>query len=44
MQRHTGLQPYAAVLLALTPAVVLAAAAPAWRAAQADQVTALRNE
>jgi predicted permease len=35
---------YAGVLLALTPVVVLAAAIPAWRAACADPVVALRSE
>ena len=35
---------YAGVLLAVTPVVVLAAAIPAWRAAQADPVIALRSE
>jgi predicted permease len=35
---------YAGVLLALTPIVVVAAAIPAWRAACADPVAALRNE
>ena len=44
-----GLKPtdaitYAGVLLAVTPIVVLAAAIPAWRAAHADPVVALRNE
>ena len=35
---------YAGVLVAVTPIVVLAAAIPAWRAARADPVVALRNE
>jgi putative ABC transport system permease protein len=35
---------YAAVLMAITPVVVLAAAIPAWRAARADPVVSLRNE
>jgi len=35
---------YAGVLLAVTPIVVLAAAVPAWRAAHADPVAALRSE
>jgi putative ABC transport system permease protein len=35
---------YAGVLLAVTPIVVLAAAIPAWRAARANPVVALRNE
>ena len=35
---------YAGVLLAVTPIVVLAAAVPAWRAARADPVAALRSE
>jgi ABC-type lipoprotein release transport system permease subunit len=35
---------YAVVLLAVTPIVVLAAAVPAWRAAHADPVAALRGE
>ena len=35
---------YAGVLLAVTPIVVLAAAIPAWRAAHADPVAALRSE
>jgi predicted permease len=35
---------YAGVLLAVTPIVVLAAAVPAWRAAHADPVVALRAE
>jgi ABC-type antimicrobial peptide transport system permease subunit len=35
---------YAGALLAVTPIVVLAAAIPAWRAARADPVAALRNE
>jgi ABC-type antimicrobial peptide transport system permease subunit len=35
---------YAGVLLALTPIVVLAAALPAWRASQADPVSALRRQ
>ncbi|HEY7055696.1 MAG TPA: ABC transporter permease [Vicinamibacterales bacterium] len=35
---------YAGVLLALTPIVVLAAALPAWRASQADPVSALRSQ
>jgi len=44
-----GLKPtdaitYAGVLLAVTPIVVLAAAVPAWRAAHADPVVALRSE
>jgi predicted permease len=44
-----GLKPtdaitYAGVLLAVTPIVVLAAAIPAWRAARADPVAALRSE
>jgi putative ABC transport system permease protein len=35
---------YAGVLMAVTPIVVVAAAIPAWRAAAADPVVALRNE
>jgi predicted permease len=35
---------YAGVLLGVTPVVVLAAAVPAWRAARADPVAALRRE
>jgi putative ABC transport system permease protein len=35
---------YAGVLLAVMPIVVLAAAIPAWRAARADPIVALRNE
>jgi putative ABC transport system permease protein len=35
---------YAAVLMALTPFVVLTAAIPAWRAARANPVVALRHE
>ena len=42
--RATDTITYAAVLLAVTPAVVLAAAIPAWRAARADPAVALRNE
>jgi ABC-type antimicrobial peptide transport system permease subunit len=34
---------YAAVLLAVTPIILLAAAVPAWRAARIDPVTALRQ-
>lgn len=35
---------YIAVLLAVTPVILLAAAIPAWRAASIDPVTALRQE
>jgi predicted permease len=35
---------YAGVLAAITPVVAIAAAIPAWRAARADPVTALRSE
>jgi putative ABC transport system permease protein len=40
----TDVGTYAAVLLAMTPIVVLAAAIPAWRAAHVDPAIALRNE
>jgi ABC-type antimicrobial peptide transport system permease subunit len=42
--RATDVITYAGVLLAVMPLVVLAAAIPAWRAAGADPVVALRNE
>jgi predicted permease len=42
--RATDAVTYAGVLLAVTPIVVLAAAVPAWRAARADPVMALRHE
>jgi len=35
---------YAGMLLAVTPLIVLAAALPAWRAARADPIVALRSE
>jgi putative ABC transport system permease protein len=35
---------YIAVLLAVTPVILLAAAIPAWRAARIDPLTALRQE
>ncbi len=35
---------YAAVLIAVTPVILLAAAMPAWRAARIDPLTALREE
>jgi putative ABC transport system permease protein len=34
---------YAAVLMAVTPIILLAAAVPAWRAARIDALTALRQ-
>jgi hypothetical protein len=42
--KATDAMTYAGVLLAVTPIVVLAAAIPAWRAAQSDPVIALRSE
>ena len=42
--KATDVITYAGVLLAVTPIVVLAAAIPAWRAARANPVVALRNE
>jgi putative ABC transport system permease protein len=42
--KATDAMTYAGVLFAVTPIVVLAAAIPAWRAARADPVVALRHE
>ena len=41
--KSTDAVTYAAVLLAVTPIILLAAAVPAWRAARIDPVTALRQ-
>jgi ABC-type antimicrobial peptide transport system permease subunit len=42
--KPTDLFTYAAVVIAVTPVVLLAAAIPAWRATRIDALTALRQE
>jgi putative ABC transport system permease protein len=42
--KSTDITTYVAVVLAILPIVLLAAALPAWRSSQVDPMIALRNE